>query len=87
MSSRVVACVVSLMRDVFLVVLVLLPFDSLSLLCHMLACPIRLGTFLLLLYSSFGYVSVTTVIAVLLCRTGGLGWLGDISHLVASVSC
>ena len=73
------------MRDVFLVALFPLLFDSLGLLCHTLACPVRLGTFLLLLYSSFAHVCVATVIVVPLWCIGGLGWLGDISHLVASV--
>ena len=75
------------MRDVFLVVLFPLPFDSLGLLRNMLACPVWLGTFLLLIYSSFAHTHVTTDIVIQFRCYWYLGWLGDISLLVASVSC
>jgi hypothetical protein len=53
----------------------------------MIACPVWLGTFLLLLYSSFAHTCVTTDIVIQFRCYWYLGWLLDLSHLVMSISC
>jgi hypothetical protein len=77
----------SLAGVILFVVLILFPVHSLGYFRSLVAGPVRLGTFLLLLYSSFAHTRVTTDIVIQFRCYWYLGWLWDISHLVASVSC
>ena len=77
----------SLAGVILFVVLILLPVHCLGYFRSLVAGPVRLGTFLLLLCSSFAHTRVTTGIVIQFRCYWYLGWLLDISHLVMSISC
>ena len=77
----------SLAGVILFVVLILFPLHSLGYFRSLVAGSVRLGTFFLLPCSSVAHTRVTTDIAIQFRCYWYLGWLEDISHLVASLSC